>query len=112
MNPLQASLLSAILLLITFPPLGVWGLGAVALAPLMWASIQEPSWKLRLRNGWLAGTLYWGGVCYWIQFVLEVHGGMGGFGSWGSFLLFAVAKGISMGVFSVAVGWMMPGPLG
>ena len=44
--------------------------------------------------------MFWFGVCYWIQFVLEVHGGMGRWGGWGTFLLFAVLKGLHMAVFT------------
>ena len=47
--------------------------------------------------GWAAGFVFWFGVCSWIQFVLEVHGGMGRWGGWGTFALFAVLKGLHTG---------------
>lgn len=100
------SLATALLLLGLYPPFGWTLLAPVALAPLIVACALERSWKKRLHFGWLGGTVYWGGICYWIQFVLEVHGGMGRYGSWGAFLLYAVLKGVSMAVFAVLAGWL------
>ena len=50
----------------------------------------------------IAGLVYWFGVCYWIQFVLAYHGGMGDVGGWGLFVLFCLAKALHMGVFALA----------
>ena len=45
--------------------------------------------------GWTAGIVYWFGVCYWIQFVLAVHGGVGEVGPAGRLLLlFCCAKAL------------------
>jgi apolipoprotein N-acyltransferase len=56
----------------------------------------------------MAGAVFWGSVCYWIQFVLEVHGGMGRWGGWGTFLLFALYKGLHLGAFAALAGLLMP----
>jgi len=73
----------------------------LALAPLLIALYREtrPLWRFLL--GEAAGIVYWFCVCYWIQFVLEVHGGMGRWGGWGTFLLFCVAKAIHLGLFGM-----------
>ena len=51
--------------------------------------------------------VYWFGVCYWIQFVLSFHGGLGDAAGWAVFLLFAVAKALHMGVFGALAGVLM-----
>ncbi|MBS1876943.1 MAG: apolipoprotein N-acyltransferase [Acidobacteria bacterium] len=98
---------SAILLALIHPGADLTFLAPFALAPLLFACAREPRWKRRFLAGWAAGVVYWWAVCYWIQFVLEVHGGMGRFGSWGTFALFSLAKGLHMAVFATLVGWLM-----
>src|SRR5579871_4439741 len=98
--------LSAALLIFTFPNWmsaseGRPWLAPIALAPLLIALSREPRPLWRFLLGELAGIVYWFGICYWIQFVLEVHGGMGRAGSWATFLLFAVTKAIHLGLFSL-----------
>lgn len=100
------ALLTAVLLILVFPnPIlqntGLPWLAPVAISPLLIALAREsrPLWRFLL--GECAGFVYWFGVCYWIQFVLEYHGGMGRWGGWGTFLLFSVAKAIHWGVFSL-----------
>ncbi len=39
--------------------------------------------------------------------MLEVHGGMGRWGGWGTFVLFAVLKGLHMAVFATLAGLLM-----
>jgi len=86
----------------------------VALAPLLVAVAREPRWLRRFLLGWAAGVVYWFGVCYWIQFVLAFHGGLGEVAGWAVFLLFCVAKALHMGVFALLAGilvwrwWAIP----
>ena len=100
------ALLSAVLLILTFPNLifpgfGMAFLAPVALAPLLIALAREPRPLWRLILGEFAGIVYWFGICYWIQFVLEFHGGMGHWGSWGTFALFCVLKALHLALFSL-----------
>lgn len=100
------ALLTAVLLILVFPNLifptvGMPWLAPLALAPLLIALAREPRPLWRFLLGEFTGIIYWLGICYWIQFVLEVHGGMGRWGSWGTFLLFCLAKAIHLGVFSL-----------
>jgi apolipoprotein N-acyltransferase len=101
------SLLSAVLLILIFPRYDLTWLAPVALTPILFACAREKSWKQRFLFGWAAGFVFWFGVCYWIQFVLEVHGGMGRWGGWGTFVLFAVLKGLHMAVFATLAGFAM-----
>jgi len=100
------ALLTAVLLILVFPNLifptfGLPWLAPIALMPLLVGLAREPRPLWRFLLGEFTGIIYWFGICYWIQFVLEVHGGMGRWGSWGTFLLFCLAKAIHMGVFSL-----------
>ena len=51
--------------------------------------------------------VYWFGVCYWIQFVLSFHGGLGNLAGWAVFLLFCFVKALHMGVFAWLAGILM-----
>lgn len=104
------ALASGVLLVLLFPRFEWTFLAPAALTPALLALAREERGARRFLAGWLAGTVCWAGVCYWIQFVLEVHGGMGTLGSWGAFALFALAKGLHFGVFALLGGWLIRGP--
>ena len=112
---LALSLLSGVLLVLIFPNVNFTWLAPVALAPLLIACALESSWKRRFILGWASGFVFWFAVCSWIQFVLEVHGGMGRWGGWGTFVLFALLKGLYTATFAALVGsvlrtpWAIPG---
>jgi apolipoprotein N-acyltransferase len=101
------ALASAGMLVLAFPQFSLAWLAPAALAPLLVAVAREPEWKRRFLLGWSAGVVYWFGVCYWIQFVLSVHGGVGNVAGWALFLLFCVLKAIHLGVFAVFAGMLM-----
>jgi apolipoprotein N-acyltransferase len=101
------ALATALLLILIHPGASLTLLAPVALAPLLIACSREPRAGRRFLVGWVAGIVYWWGVCYWIQFVLEVHGAMGVFGSWGAFVLFCLAKALHFGVFAMCSGWLL-----
>lgn len=109
MNP-ALSLLSGVLLILIFPRFNLTWLAPVALTPVLIACAREPSWKRRFLNGWAAGLVFWFGVCYWIQFVLEVHGGLGRWGGWGTFTLFAILKGLHLAIFAALGGFLIRKP--
>jgi apolipoprotein N-acyltransferase len=107
--------LTAILLAGLFPDWNLTLLAPVALAPMLVASAREKDGRKRLLFGELAGVIHWTGVCHWILFVLEHHGGMTPPLSWLAFALFALAKGSLVAVFAYLAGpvmrrpWALPG---
>ena len=101
------ALASAVLLILSFPGFNFTPLAALALAPLLVAVTLESRPLRRFLLGWAAGAVYWCGTCYWIQFVLEVHGKMGVAGSWGSFVLFCLYKALHLAVFALLAGAVM-----
>src|SRR5215471_12838880 len=94
-------------MILIFPGFSITWLAPVALAPLLVALAREPHWLHRFLLGWAAGVVYWFGVCYWIQFVLAFHGGIGNFAGWAVFTLFAVVKALHMGFFALLAGILM-----
>jgi apolipoprotein N-acyltransferase len=105
---LVLALLSGLLLVLLFPGFNLTWLAPVALAPILIACGLERSWKRRWFYGWAAGVVFWCGVCPWIEFVMDVHGGMGPWGGWGTFVLFGLYKGLHMAVFATLAGFLMP----
>ncbi len=98
------ALLSAFLLLFLFPGFDLRLLAPVALTPLLFVLARTPRVWHRFLFGWLAGIVFWFGLCKWIQFVLEDHGGMGRWGGWGAFFLFCLLKGLFLAGFSILAG--------
>jgi apolipoprotein N-acyltransferase len=94
------AILAGVLLVLIFPHWNIIWLAPFALTPLLVALAWEPRPWRRFLLGYVAGNVYWFGVCYWIQFVLEVHGGMGKWGGWGTFLLFSLIKSLHMASFA------------
>ena len=101
------ALFSSALLILCFPRFNLTWLAPVALAPLLVAVARELRPRRRFLLGWVAGFVYWFGVCYWIQIVLAVHGGMSVGQAWAMFVLFCVAKGLHMGCFALLAGILM-----
>lgn len=101
------SLLTAVLLLLIFPKFNIRFLAPIALAPLLVVVARTANSWQRFVYGWAAGIFYWFFLCTWIQFVLEVHGGMGRWGGWGCFLLFSILKALHLAVFSWLAGPLM-----
>ena len=103
-------LLSPALLILAFPKANLTWLAPIALAPLLIAVSRELRPWRRFLLGWVAGIVYWFGVCYWIQFDLALHGGISDFVAWLLFFLFCVAKALHLAVFSLIAGVFMRRP--
>jgi apolipoprotein N-acyltransferase len=104
------AILSAALLVVIFPKFDLRFLAPVALTPLLIVLARTPNGGQRFIYGWGAGMIYWFSLCTWIQFVLEVHGGMGRWGGWGSFLLFCILKSLHLALFSYLAGPLLGRP--
>ncbi|MEO7144254.1 MAG: apolipoprotein N-acyltransferase [Bryobacteraceae bacterium] len=102
------ALLSAWLLILVFPQFNIAWLAPLALTPLLIAVAREQRAARRFFLGWSTGIVFWFFTCNWIEFVLDVHGGMGQWGGWATFVLFSLAKGLHLAVFALLAGWLMP----
>lgn len=111
---LLLSLAGAVLLVLAFPRFDAAWLAPLALAPMLFAMAREASAFRRFLCGYAAGIVYWFGVCYWIQFVLSFHGGLGEALGWTAFALFCLIKALHMGAFAalgglaMRVSWAVP----
>ncbi len=104
------SLSTALLLILAFPSADVAVLAPFAIAPLLVALARERRHARRFLLGWVAGIVYWAGVCYWIQYVLAFHGGMAQWATWLAFALFCLAKALHLAVFAVLAGLLIGRP--
>ncbi len=104
------ALLSAAMLVLLYPRFNLVWLAPFALAPLLIAVSREPRMLFRFLLGYAAGIVYWFGVCYWIEAVLDHYGAMGPWAGWGTFLLFCLAKGLHLGVFALLAAVLTPKP--
>lgn len=101
---LLLAVVSGLLLAIVHPRWNLVWLAPVALTPLVIALAREYRPKYRFALGYAAGAVFWGAMCYWIQFVMAVHGGLGTAGGWAVFLLFCLTPSINMAVFGMLAG--------
>ena len=100
---------SSLMLALTVPGFNQHWLCFIALAPLFAASRREPRPVVRFFAGLAAGAVYWWMACCWIEFVLEVHGGMNLPLAWLAFFLFGLYKGLQMALFLLLAGWIPVG---
>ncbi len=70
------AVLSALLLVVSFPDFNVWPLAWIALAPLFVAVARQPHTGRSFLLGWLTGTLYFYGSCYWLTYAPIRYGGI------------------------------------
>ncbi|MCA1614270.1 MAG: hypothetical protein LC800_09065 [Acidobacteria bacterium] len=69
--------LSALLLVLSFPDFDLWPLAWVGLVPLMLAVTRGPARGAQaFALGWLAGTLYFYGSCWWLTHSMIHYGGI------------------------------------
>jgi apolipoprotein N-acyltransferase len=100
------ALVSSGLLIFSVPGYHAQWLAWIALAPLLYAMASERRARTRFLAGWIAGAVYWWVVCEWIEYVLEVHGGMNLPLAWLAFFLFGLYKALHLAVFSWLAGWI------
>jgi apolipoprotein N-acyltransferase len=100
---LALGLLSAVLLILSFPDFNLWPLAWVALAPLLIAIYRDPNPSRAFVVGWFAGTLYFYGSCYWLTYSMIRYGGIPA--PFAFLLLFPVTLivGVFPGLFSAVV---------
>lgn len=99
---------SALLLVAVFSGYNLAWLAPIALTPLLIACAREPRWRIRFAFGYVAGCIYWGGLCNWIQWTLAHHAGMGNTAAWLVFFLFCLLKGVQTGIFAALAGRLSP----
>ncbi len=67
---------SSVLLILAFPDFELWPLAAVALIPLLIVVAQRPKPLRSFFLGWLMGTVFFYGSCYWLTHSMIHYGGV------------------------------------
>jgi len=97
------ALISSILLIISFPDFNLWSLAWIALVPLMVAVSRRPQAVSCFCLGWLFGSVFFFGSCYWLTYSI-IH--FGGFSPWLAYPLLipgAVVLGVFPGMFTAVL---------
>ncbi|MEP6820130.1 MAG: apolipoprotein N-acyltransferase [bacterium] len=95
------ALISAALLIVSFPDFNLWPLAWIALVPLLLVVARRPRPLRCFYLGWLFGTVFFYGSCYWLTYSM-IH--TGGISPWLAFPLLvpgAILVGIFPAVFVV-----------
>jgi apolipoprotein N-acyltransferase len=69
------SVLSGLLYAISFPDYSLWPVAWVCMVPLF-LSLEDRSPGQAFLQGMAAGMVAWGGVVYWIAYVMNTYGGL------------------------------------
>jgi apolipoprotein N-acyltransferase len=81
------AVLSAALLVLSFPDFELWLLAWVGLVPLFLAIAQRPRRGRAFLLGWITGTLFFYGSCYWLTHAMIRYGGIP---AWLAYLLIII----------------------
>jgi apolipoprotein N-acyltransferase len=71
-----AATATAVLLILSFPNFEYSALAWIALVPLMWAIVNRPAPRRAFLLGWLAGSVFFYGSCYWLTYSMINYGGL------------------------------------
>ena len=103
-NPIACALLSGLLLILSFPQAHLTLLAWVALAPLLATISYHRSRPRLLLAGYLTGSVFFAGSCYWIYDVMRIYGHLSVVAASGVLLLFVLSFALFFGMFSLLVG--------
>ncbi|MDQ1637065.1 MAG: apolipoprotein N-acyltransferase [Pyrinomonadaceae bacterium] len=96
-----AATLSAVLLILSFPDFNLWPLAWCALVPLLLVvAMNRGRWR-PLFLGWLFGTVFFYGSCYWLTYSMIHTGGISPWIAYPLLLPGAVLLGIFPGLFGL-----------
>ncbi|HEU4477151.1 MAG TPA: apolipoprotein N-acyltransferase [Pyrinomonadaceae bacterium] len=71
-----AALASSLMLILAFPDFEIWPLAAMALIPLLLVIGKRPRPLRSFFLGWLTGSVFFYGSCYWLTYSMIHYGGI------------------------------------
>ncbi len=98
-----AALLSAALLITSFPDFDLWPLAWIALVPLLLVVVRQPKPITALLLGWLFGSVFFFGSCYWITYSIIHFGGFSPLVAYPMLVPGAVVLGFFPAMFAAAL---------
>lgn len=91
---------SGLLWVLASPPFGLWPLGWIAMAPLLWGIARAPITDAGARTagwyGWVAGAVTTAGGFHWIAEMIHVHGKLPWVVGFIGLVAFAAYQGLAM----------------
>lgn len=101
------ALLSAVLLILAFPPFEWEFTAALAFFPLFWAVEREGKVGSSFTVGWLFGNIFFFGTCWWLTFAPITYAGFPAPVAY--FLLFCVSSTAAVfpGFFTAIIAYML-----
>ena len=100
---IATALISSFLLILSFPDFNLWPLAWVALVPLLVLIARKPMPGRAFLTGWLAGTVFFYGSCYWLTFSMINYGGLSRWVAYPLLLPGALVMGLFVGVFALVL---------
>lgn len=95
------AILAAVLLILAFPDFEYWFLAWFALVPLMWAVERERESVVRsFVMGWLFGTVFFFGTCWWLTFAPINYAGFPPWLAYSGMVFVAGAVGLFPALFA------------
>ena len=82
-----ATLLSALLVILSFPNFDLWPLAWVGLIPLLTQLVRRPRTRSAFILGWMWGVVFFYGSCYWLTYSMIHYGHING---WISYALLII----------------------
>jgi apolipoprotein N-acyltransferase len=102
-----AALATSLLLILSFPNFEFAPLAWVSLVPLLLAIARRPSPLSALFLGWLTGTVFFYGSCYWLTYSIINYGGLPAPVAYLMLVPGALVIGIFPGIFAMALAFMI-----
>ena len=95
------AVLAAGLLILAFPDFEYWFLAWFALVPLMWAVEREKDSVVRaFVTGWLFGTVFFFGTCWWLTFAPINYAGFPPWLAYSGMVFVALIVGVFPALFA------------
>ncbi|MCS6873527.1 MAG: apolipoprotein N-acyltransferase [Pyrinomonadaceae bacterium] len=102
------TLLSALLLVFAFPDFERWWIAWIALVPFFWViyKVKDFKWQA-LFFGWIWGTLFFFGSCWWLTYALIHYGGIPAVLAYLFIFLGAVFVGFFKAIFAFFLAFLL-----
>jgi len=102
-SELGAALASSFLLILSFPNFDLFFLAWVGLIPLLIVITRRPAPARAFLLGWVSGTVFFYGSCYWLTYSMIHYGGLS---PWLAYLLLVPAA-LIVGLFPAAFAMIL-----
>jgi apolipoprotein N-acyltransferase len=96
------SLVSALLLILSFPNFNLWPLAWLSLVPLFLLTARQRPWR-SFFLGWLFGSVFFYGSCYWLTYSMIHFGGISTAVAFALLIPGAVLLGLFPALFAAAL---------